>query len=158
MNNESGTIIENNNITAASRWDRLWAALIDGLIMMAIVVPIMYLTGAFDDISKGIEPSFTYSMLMGLMGIIIFILINGNLLSKSGQTIGKRALGIKIVTLTGELPKIKDHLLKRYGVYFLQGQIPIIGQLLSFINIVLIFGSQKRCGHDLLAGTTVVNS
>lgn len=158
MNNESETIIENNNITAASRGDRLGAALIDGLIMTAIVMPFMYLTGAFDNISNGIQPSFTYSLLMGLIGIIFFILINGKLLSKSGQTIGKRALGIKIVTLSGELPEIKEHLLKRYGVYLLLGQIPIIGQFLSFINILLIFGSQKRCGHDLLAGTIVVNS
>jgi len=158
MNNESEKSIENNIITTASRTDRFGAALIDGIIMIVIAIPIMYLTGFFDKISNGIQPSFTYSLLMGLMGILIFILVNGKLLSKSGQTIGKRAVGIKIVTLNGELPEIKDHLLKRYGVYFLLGNIPIIGQFLSLVNILLILGSQKRCGHDLIAGTTVVNS
>lgn len=158
MDNESEKIIENNNVTPASRLDRFWASLIDGLIMIAFIMPVMYLTGIYDDISNGIKPSFTYILLIVLMTIIVFILFNGKLLSRSGQTIGKRALGIKIVTLSGELPEVKDLLLKRYGVYLLIGYIPIIGQLLSFVNIVLIFGSQKRCGHDFFAETTVVNS
>lgn len=158
MNTELEKVIEKHNITPASRWDRLWAALIDGFIMMVIVMPIIFLTGAYDDISNGNQPSLTYSLLMGLVGIMLFTVLNGKLLTKSGQTIGKRALGIKIVTLSGELPGIKEHLLKRYGVYFLLGQIPIIGQFLSLANILLIFGSEKRCGHDLLGGTTVVNS
>jgi uncharacterized RDD family membrane protein YckC len=68
----------------------------------------------------------------------------------------KRTLGIKIVTLSGGLPSLKEHLLKKYCIYFFLGCIPLIGQLLSMVNIAIIFGKQKRCGHDLVAGTKVV--
>jgi len=156
-NNEKGTPLFENDLDTASRWKRLWASLIDGLIMMLIVMPVMYLTGGFDGVSEGIQPSFGYSLMLGLFGIAVFIVINGKLLSKNGQTIGKRILGIKIVTLSGELPGIKKHLLKRYGVYFLLGQIPIMGQILSLINVLIIFGKPRRCGHDFVAGTAVVN-
>jgi uncharacterized RDD family membrane protein YckC len=66
-------------------------------------------------------------------------------------------LNIKIVTLTGELPSVKQHLIKRFGVYLLTSQIPFIGQFLSMINILMIFGKKKRCAHDYFAGTMVVN-
>lgn len=156
-NTENEIVIFSDDLNTASRWNRLWASLIDGLIMMVIVMPVMYLTGGFDGVSEGVQPSLGYSLLIGLLGIVVFILINGKLLSTSGQTIGKRTIGIKIVTLSGDLPSVKGHLLKRYGVYFLLGQVPIIGQLLSMANVLVIFGKQKRCGHDFVAGTTVVN-
>lgn len=157
-NNEQETMTVSDELNTASRWNRLWAALIDALILMVILMPVVYLTGGFDGASQGIQPSLGYSLVMGLLGIVVFVLINGKLLSTNGQTIGKRALGIKIVTLSGELPSVKQHLLKRYGIYFLLAQLPVIGQILSTVNILVIFGKKKRCGHDYVAGTTVINS
>lgn len=141
----------------ASRWDRLWASLIDCLLMMVVIIPLIYLTGGFDGISEGVQPSLWYSLFMSLCGIGVFFLINWKLLTVRGQTIGKRTMNIKIVTLTGELPGFKEHLLKRYGLYFLLGQVPMVGQFLSIGNALFIFGKQRRCAHDFVAGTTVVN-
>jgi len=154
---ETEVLAEDGELNNASRWDRLCASLIDSLIMMVIIMPVMYLTGGFDGVSKGVQPSLGYTLLMGLFGIVVFIIINGKLLTTNGQTVGKRARGIKIVTLSGELPSIKKHLLKRYGVSFLIVYVPLIGQILSLANVLIIFGKQKRCGHDYLAGTLVVN-
>jgi uncharacterized RDD family membrane protein YckC len=38
----------------------------------------------------------------------------------------------------------------------LPGQIPVVGQIFSFINILFIFTKEKRCIHDLVAKTKVV--
>lgn len=157
METENTVTTPDDEYNTASRWDRLWASLIDSLIMMVVVIPVMYFTGGFDGISEGVQPSLWYSLFMSLLGIGVFFLINWKLLSVSGQTIGKRTIGIKIVTLTGNLPGVKEHLLKRYGVYFLLGQVPIVGGFLSIANTLFIFGKQKRCGHDFVAGTKVVN-
>lgn len=154
---ETEVLVKDFELNNASRWDRLLASLIDGLIMLVIVMPVMYLTGGFDGVSKGVQPSLVYILFMALLIIVVFIIINGALLTTKGQTIGKRALLIKIVTLSGELPSIKKHLLKRYGVYFLIGQVPLVGQILSTANLLIVLGKQKRCGHDYLAGTLVVN-
>ena len=141
----------------ASRLSRLGASILDSLILMAVTLPVMYFTGGFDVIDTGVEPSWTYSLLIGLVGVGCFIVFNASLLARYGQTIGKKVVGIKIVDLDGNLPTIKSHLLVTYATYFMPGQIPVIGQLVSVINILFIFGKQRRCIHDHVAGTQVVN-
>lgn len=155
ISDQENTVVE-QQLVIASRWDRLSASLIDCLIMMIVTVPVMYLTGGFDGVSAGISPSMSYLFGMWVFSTTVFVVVNGKLLVTEGQTIGKQIMEIKMVTLSGELPGVKQHLLKRYGVYFLLGQIPFAGRVLSIINVLLIFGKQKRCGHDLVAGTKVV--
>lgn len=154
---QSELVDSSNDIgSLASRWSRLWASMIDGLIISVITLPVMYFTGGFEGISEGIQPSVGYSLLLGLLGLFVFFVVNGKLLIKNGQTIGKKIVGIKIVDLDGNIPLVKQHLIKRYAVYFIPGQIPVVGQFFSLINILFIFGKQKRCVHDLVAGTRVV--
>lgn len=141
----------------APRGRRLLASIIDSLIVGVVTVPVMYLTGGFDGVSEGQQPSFLYALIIGFVSIAVFLAINFNLLKSSGQTVGKRALKIKIVTLDGELPEVGNHLLKRYAVFMLSGQIPFIGQYLSLINVLFIFGRERRCVHDHIAGTKVVS-
>ena len=140
----------------ASRWNRLAASLVDTLVLGFITIPLLYFTGGLSDIIQGIQPSLGYSVLMSVIGIMAFFLINGKFLLKNGQTLGKKALDIKIVDLEGRLPSVQKHLLARYAVYFIPGQIPFVGQFLSIINILFIFGNEKRCIHDYVAGTKVV--
>ncbi len=141
----------------ASRWSRFWASLVDGLIMALITIPVMYFTGGFETIDdKLVEQSFLYTTLIASLGLIIFILVNYRLLINNGQTIGKKLLKIKIVNLDNNLPT-KDILLTRYLVYFIPSYIPVIGSWLSIINILTIFGKEKRCIHDYVAKTRVIN-
>ena len=49
-----------------------------------------------------------------------------------------------------------QQLVTRYAVYFLIGLIPIVGSLASLVNLLIIFGAEKRCGHDYAAKTKVV--
>jgi uncharacterized RDD family membrane protein YckC len=142
----------------ASRWSRLWASLLDSLIRVTFLSPAMYFTGGFSGLSEGVQRSIGYNLVIGLLGLGVFILINGKLLIANGQTIGKKLLGIRIVDLNGDLPELKKHLIKRYAVFFIPGQVPAIGQFFSIINILFIFGKQKRCVHDLAAGTKVVEA
>ncbi len=148
---------ETGNILA-SRWSRMFASILDTFVIMIVLVPVMYLTGAFDGIAKGVEPSLGYNLAVGSLGLLVFVIANGKLLISNGQTIGKKILGIKIVDLDGGVPDLSKHLLKRYAVYFIPGQVPIAGQIFSIVNIIFIFGKQKRCVHDYAAGTKVVVS
>lgn len=140
----------------ASRWARLGAAIIDTIIMLIIVMPLMYFTGGFEGVMDGRQPSFIYSLVMGLVGIVIFFVINYRFLVANGQTIGKKVLEIKIVDLEGNVPPFQPQMLKRYAIYFLPGQVPMVGQVFSIINILFIFSKDKRCLHDLFAKTKVV--
>jgi len=140
----------------ASRWARLGAAIVDSIILLIVVMPLMYFTGGFDGVMEGRQPSTIYSLVMGLVSIIVFFVINYGFLVANGQTVGKKVLDIKIVDLDGNVPAFQPQLLKRYAVYFLPGQIPVVGQIFSIINVLFIFSKDKRCLHDLVAKTKVV--
>jgi uncharacterized RDD family membrane protein YckC len=139
----------------ASRWNRLWASLIDGLTMIPIMLPIMYFTGGLEGLKNGVQPSLIYTLTMALIGVIIFVIIHGKWLIADGQTLGKRALNIKIVTVENKHASLAV-LAKRYGFSMLIPQIPFIGALINFVNLLFIFTKSKRCLHDLVAGTKVV--
>ncbi|MCO7223213.1 RDD family protein [Pleionea sp. CnH1-48] len=159
----SANLVEENEIrnALASRWARLGASLLDTVIVFALHVLFIYLTGIITDqlegMSNGAQPDLTYTILVSLVGFAIYFLVNGYLLHKNGQTVGKKALGIKIVKLDGRKASFMELLAKRYSLYFLPGSIPVVGPIFSLVNVLFIFGGQRRCIHDYVAGTKVVD-
>lgn len=146
----------NINFNLASRGQRFVGSFVDGLVMLCVTVPLMYFTGGFDGIMEGHQPGFGYTLVMTIISFVLFLGINFKFLKNDGQTIGKKAAKTKIVTDTGEEVSFGGHILKRYAFYNFISVIPVIGQILSIINAVIIFGSAKRCGHDYVGGTKVV--
>ena len=146
----------NVNYNLASRWQRFLGSFIDGLVIGLITIPLMYFTGGFDGITEGHQPSLVYTLVMSLVGFVIFLGINYKFLKNDAQTIGKKAMKTKIVTNDGEQASFGRHIIKRYTLYNFLGMIPVIGHVLSLVNLVFIFGSAKRCGHDYFADTKVV--
>ena len=153
---ESDLMVEENGIILASRSKRLCASFLDTIVLLVFILPLMYFTGGFEAPMKGEQQSITYTLTFGLISLIIYAAINGYSLTKMGQTIGKKLLRIKLVTLNDELPPIKT-LIMRYAVFFLPGQVPLVGQIFGIVNCLFIFGSQRRCIHDYAAKTKVVN-
>ena len=91
--------------------------------------------------------------------LIIFMAINSYFLVTKGQTLGKRMLGIRIVDAASNGAATAVKLLGlRYVLVMLVMAIPIIGQLLGLADALFIFRSDRRCVHDLLAGTKVVSN
>ena len=85
-----------------------------------------------------------------------YLLIHGYLLYHYGQTIGKSEFGMRIQLLNGEKASLQHVMLWRYLPIVLITFVPVIGQFLSGIfNVLLIFGKQRRCLHDYIAGTEV---
>ena len=88
---ESNLVIEKEDVVdsiTASRKSRLGAALIDMLTILPITMPLMYFTGGFDGIEAGAQPTLAYTLIMALIGIVLFIVIHGKFLISNGQTIG----------------------------------------------------------------------
>ena len=146
------------NEELASRWSRFGASLIDGLIIAVVSVPLMYYSGIFNQIDESGNIPLSTTIMFTVFGIVLFLLLNGSLLSKYGQTIGKKLLNIKIVDLNGGKPEFVPLITKRYLPLWVISQIPFIGGILSLINALFIFRADKRCVHDLIAGTKVVKN
>jgi len=142
----------------ASLGSRLGGAILDSLISLVILLPIMYFSGGFSSISDPeSQTTFLYSLMISIVGFITVLAINYKFLVSSGQTIGKKIVGTKIVTMEGELPTMKGHFLIRLAIYLLPSNIPVVGQLFPLVNACFIFGKERRCIHDLVAKTKVVN-
>ena len=136
---------------------RLVGALIDGLIMMLLLVPLMFATGYISDIMSGIQPGLLDNLKIALLGFVVFLVVQGYFLNASGQTIGKKILGTKIVTMDNEKPEFLKLILMRYVTIHAISQIPILGGIFALVNYIFIFfGDQRQCLHDKFAGTKVV--
>lgn len=146
--NESGQL--------AGRGIRLGGAIIDGLLAMAIIFPVMFMSGYWDRAMMGEESIMDAALIAGV-GVIAFLVLQGYLLANYGQTIGKRILGTRIVSVEDDniLPFGKVISL-RYLPIWLVSVIPILGPIVSLVDPIFIFREDRRCIHDLIAGTKVV--
>ncbi len=143
----------------ASRFQRFIGAMIDGFISMAIIFPIIYALGIWKTVMSGDELSLAHQILLFIMGQIVFLGINGYLLVKQGQTIGKKLAQTRIVRVTdGTIPPLSTLFGLRYFPISLVSQIPIAGTIIMLADCLFIFRSDKRCLHDWIAGTRVVNT
>jgi uncharacterized RDD family membrane protein YckC len=77
-------------------------------------------------------------------------------LYKTGQTIGKKLIGIKITDLKGKTPTLIKSYVLRFLIPSLICSFPVLGIILWFIDVLFIFGKNKRCIHDYIAETKVM--
>ena len=149
-------IIPDNNtqqFILASRMKRLFARLLDGVFgLVSALVPGFVLTFLSDG---NFDPE---SFLLGaVVGIICFVIYQWYLLATTAQTIGKKYLKIKIVNKNGEQAGFFVNVVLREWLMGLIGIIPAIGGIIQIVNILFIFRDDRKCIHDLIAGTVVVS-
>ena len=147
----------------AGRGRRLGAYIIDTIIAGIVLVAVAYfnpgpLGVTMLDIMR--DPTTQQMSTAGsIWFLIIFMAINSYFLVTKGQTLGKRMLGIRIVDAASNGAATAVKLLGlRYVLVLLVMAIPMIGQLLGLADALFIFRSDRRCVHDLLAGTKVVSN
>lgn len=130
----------------ATRLSRLGAAIIDGVLFGAGVGPTMI--GLSTSGSIGV-----FLFLFGLLTMLVLAVLNFVWLSTKGQTIGKRLVGIRIVNyFDGRNPGFMGAVVMRNVVPAFLGIIPLFG----LVDILYIFTEERRCVHDLIAGTRVI--
>ena len=133
----------------ATRRERFCAEIIDVSIIFIAQMGTAYLVRKF----LREAPDKT---LMGLLGSMVFLIAHSWLLATRGQTVGKLLMGTKIVRLDGQKPSLLRLLGLRYAPFWAATYIPTAGGWISLINYLFIFRENRRCLHDLLAGTKVV--
>jgi len=153
---EPNNPIEGDQVLA-SRWARLFAAIIDSIIGAGIAwtIILFVMNYQFADAAKF---GFAMQLMLNGMGVAIFVALHGYFLAQNGQTIGKKLIGIKIVLMDGNKPSFWTLIAKRYLLVWVVVSIPMLGGLLNLVNICFVFRKDKRCIHDLIAGTRVIKS
>ncbi|MFK2892733.1 RDD family protein [Dyella flagellata] len=159
---DDSRVFKGNDLEArkASRGQRLGAVLLDGLGFCICLLPFFiegytgYLARAHGHPTKA-STSSIYAATGGVLalGLLIFNLV---LLHRSGQTVGKRMLGIKIVRTDGNPATLLRIIFLRWFPIGVLGRIPLVGPLVALANVLVIFGSERRCIHDYIADTIVI--
>jgi uncharacterized RDD family membrane protein YckC len=153
----------------AGRGLRLGCAILDsvlgGIVMMPLMLAAMFSSGI---LSGDGPPSWLieaigspignllFQLAFALVGFVLFLVLQGYPLARYGQTWAKRWFGIRIVDLQGRKPDFGRMVMLRYGAVQLAGLVPCLGALFVLADVLFIFGDDRRCIHDLMAGTRVV--
>lgn len=151
--------IRNDTARPASRSRRLCAALIDSLIVVAVFYPVFYLAGGWERALRHEPPSLEEQMLYFAIGVLVPLATNAYLLARHGQSVGKRLLRIRIVDArTGEIVPLFRSFGLRHFVPIAIGHVPVAGSWFLLADTLFIFRQDRRCLHDRLAGTKVVEA
>lgn len=150
-------------VEAATRLSRLGAALIDGLILalpgiaLAVLVPMALVTRSLGSLMVAVPLAGLF-----LLGVLVAQIV---LLVKNGQTIGKKALGIRMITSEGETPSIWRVFLLRWLPFAVTAltvelifKVRGLGNIIHLVDALLIFQPTRRCLHDLFADTHVIKA
>lgn len=88
--------------------------------------------------------------------MLLLMMVNFVMLGVRGQTIGKMLIGIHIVRAAdGSRAGFLKAVVLREVVFFVIGSVQYIGPVLSLGNVLMIFRTDRRCLHDLVAETVV---
>lgn len=148
----------------AGRGTRLGAVLIDSVIIMVplmlAIIPMFMFAGAAGaaegDALGAMGIGAIVAIAIGSIGFLILFTINLVMLHRTGQTIGKRLLNVKIVRTDGSRAGLTRIFFLRMLVPGLIGGLPFVGYVFSIVDPLFIFQESRRCVHDLIADTIVV--
>jgi len=105
-----------------------------------------------DDAINGLPGVFFLLMIVGI------VVVNWIWLYRNGQTIGKRLLSIKIVRTDGSRAGLLRIIFLRFIPTGILSSIPLIGFSFTLLDPLLIFQKSRRCLHDLIADTIVIDA
>ena len=147
--------LENCNFDAlgCSRWKRLFGMLIDGFAGGASVVVGFLLAVLLANIGGDDEKTPMVFLVM-ITVPAMFLICQWYMIAVDGRTVGKYCVKSKIVNYQGLPPGFFQGIVLRIIVVGFLGLIPLFGAF----NACWIFNQPKRCLHDLIAGTWVIDA
>ncbi|NYI06248.1 RDD family protein [Allostreptomyces psammosilenae] len=141
---------------------RLLDWLVVGLPTVIVVVVIIGVSAVGADTS---DPDTATALAMGglfgytLLPYLVFFLYEGIMVSRSGQTLGKRWMGIRVARLQdGGVPGGAGW--GRTAMYLLPGMVPYLGFVYGLLNPLWHLWDQpyRQCLHDKAVRTVVVST
>jgi uncharacterized RDD family membrane protein YckC len=150
-------------VEAATRLSRLGAVLVDGLVGFAPVGAILLMLPML--MLRGVTSALLILLALAALMAVAVLITQIVLVARRGQTIGKKVLGIRMITSDGDIPSI-------WRVFFLRWlpfvavaavleymlKLRGIGNIVHVVDALFIFQPNRRCLHDLLAGTHVIKA
>lgn len=139
--------------------ERFLGAFMDGLIGLVVAIPLwfaFYFLGVFRSWAEMGQIGFGFTLLLTVIHFPLYMAVQWKSLKATGQTLGKKIAKTRIVTMDGRKPEMNDLVFKRYAFVTVLSLVPKAGGVLSLVDALLVFKADRRCLHDMVAGTQVV--
>ena len=112
-------------------------------ILLAVAIPVIAVSGVQEPLAAAL------GLTLVLCFVVVLIVYSIWMHGKCGQTLGKMAIGVKVVTTQGQAIG--------YGTAFLRWISSVVSAIILLIGYFIAgFRSDKRSLHDLIAGTRVI--
>lgn len=142
--------VEEIPVRYAGFWMRLWAYLLDIIVISSIVRLVIKPVLRLMDVSVYETSLFTpITILSGTIFFLYFILMT----KYFGQTLGKMVFGLRVIDLKGSKPSWGTIIFREFIGRFISGSM----FLLKFGYLLIGFLPKKQGLHDLFADTTVIH-
>jgi uncharacterized RDD family membrane protein YckC len=137
----------------ADRGTRLGAAILDGLLYGAVVLPGIFMASGFS--------LYDWRVFLPILALAI---VQWYLIASRGQTLAKGWLRIRIVKMDGSPCGFVNGVVLRswvmqligFGAAYMLGAMQVSFNPIGLLDVLFIFGAERRCLHDLIAGTKVI--
>jgi uncharacterized RDD family membrane protein YckC len=148
---------------SSSRVKRFFGAVIDSLLMagavgIGVALTLTLVSNGYLSETAMQSKEMNLQKLNGLAAMyfpaLALVLIQWKLIAVYGQTIAKKLLGMRIVNDSGRSPGFLQGVIVRNWLRNLLGLLPFF----SVIDVLFIFGDSRRCLHDYISGTHVVDT
>ena len=143
----------------ADRGARLSAMILDSIIFSVMVyLPILLAALAAKGMAAaegaaGSNAIFGVGFVGALVGLVVWCWFTIMYIRRSGQSIAKKLIGIRVVRTDGSAASLGRIFWLRNVVNALISIVPLYG----LIDGLFIFGESRQCLHDKIAGTIVLN-
>jgi uncharacterized RDD family membrane protein YckC len=141
--------LEQETKRPAERGARLVACVVDWVLYVLAALPGV----ALIDTPK----TETIGWIASFGGAAAMAAYQWNLVATRGQSPGKRLMKIRVVMLDGSPVTFGSGVATRIWGMAMIGAIPLVGGILRIVDPLMIFGAERRCLHDRLAGTKVID-
>jgi uncharacterized RDD family membrane protein YckC len=154
-------------IEVAPRRIRLAAALLDSVVSFIFAVPagvIGYRLGVASRLHQSVPGTLIFTVCLSLVCLLVICAYQLYLEAAKGQTLGRRWMKIRIAALDGSNPGfVRAILLRRcvnLAIYLFTLRLfgTALGLSYLMVDMLFVLGPNRRCIHDLIAGTKVVRA
>lgn len=144
------------SIIKASLGARFGGSMADGL--LAIVPMAIAFAVVFGGDRVSPESAVIVASIVALGGLVLagVIQLVSMLIDPWRRSIGKRLAKTRVARPDGSVPEMWRIIVLRNLVLMLAGFIPFVGNFVGFADAVAIFGNDRKCLHDYIADTIVV--
>ena len=137
----------------AERGARLAATVLDTIAFGVMVyAPLLVIAVAGDENSERADRLIAIGGILTVIGFTAWAWLTIMYIKRNGQSIGKKIMSIKVVRTDGSPISLGRIFWLRNMVNGLIGIIP----LYALVDVLFIFGEERRCLHDKIADTIVV--